>query len=105
MNCASFAVPDEPMVTIERATAAGGPAAGAVAGALVGARLGATAFPTGWLLAPDVADLVEEMARACSAAHRTWVMGRTLPGYEQLSDMPFEEHPACALFWSRFPGW
>jgi ADP-ribosylglycohydrolase len=105
MYYASFTTPDEPIVTIERVIAAGGAAAGVVAGAIVGARLGATAFPAGWLLAPDVADLVEEMARACSAAHRAWAMGRTLPGYEQLPGIPYEEHPACALFWPRFPGW
>lgn len=105
MSYASFAIPDDPVTTIGRAIAVGGTAAGAVAGAVAGARLGASAFPAGWLMAPDVADLVEEIARACSAAHRAWVMGRTLPGYEQTPGIAFEEHPACALFWPRFPGW
>jgi len=105
MSYASFAVPDDPVTTIGRAIAVGGTAAGVVAGAVAGARLGASAFPAGWLMATDVADLVEEIARACSAAHRAWVMGRVLPGYEQTPGIPFEEHPACALFWPRFPGW
>lgn len=105
MSYAALGAPDDPIVTIGRAVAAGGTSAGVVAGALAGARLGASAFPSPWLVAPDVADIVEEVARACSAAHRAWAMGRALPGYEQVPDMPFEEHPACALFWPRFPGW
>ena len=105
MSYASLSAPDDPVVTIGRAIAAGGTAAGVVAGTVAGARLGASAFPAGWLMAPDVADLVEEMTRACSAAHRAWVMGRDLPGYDQPPDMPFDDDPACALFWPRFPGW
>jgi ADP-ribosyl-[dinitrogen reductase] hydrolase len=105
MSYASFGAPDEPVVTIGRAIAAGGTAAGVVAGAVAGARLGASAFPAGWLMAPDVADLVEEMTRGCSAAHRAWVMGRDLPGYDQPPDMPFDDDRAVALLWPRFPGW
>ena len=105
MSYASLGAPDEPVVTIGRAIAAGGTAAGVVAGAVAGARLGASAFPATWLMAPDVADLVEEMTRACSAAHRAWVMGRDLLGYDQPPDIPFDDDPACALFWPRFPGW
>ena len=105
MTYASFGVPDDPITTIGRAIAAGGTAAGVVAGAVAGARLGASSFPAGWLMAPDVADLVEEMARACSAANRAWAMDRTLPGYEQTPGVLFDADPACDLFWPRFPGW
>ena len=45
------------------------------------------------------------MTRACSAAHRTWVMGRDLPGYDEPPEMPFDDDPAVALLWPRFPGW
>ena len=105
MSFASVGVPDDPVVTIRRAIGAGGSAAGVVAGAVAGARLGASAFPAGWLAAPDVADVLEEMTRACSAAHRTWVMGRDLPGYDEPPEMPFDDDPAVALLWPRFPGW
>jgi ADP-ribosyl-[dinitrogen reductase] hydrolase len=105
MSYASFGAPDEPVTTIGRAIAAGGTSAGVVAGAVAGARLGASAFPAGWLMATDVADVVEEIARASSAAHRAWVMERELPGYAYEPDEPFAEDPTCALFWPRFPGW
>jgi hypothetical protein len=32
-------------------------------------------------------------------------LGATWQGYDRPPDMPFDEHPACALFWPRFPGW
>lgn len=56
-------------------------------------------------MAPDVADLLEEMTRAYSAAHRAWVMGRDLRVYDQPPDMPVDDDPAVALLWPRFPGW
>jgi ADP-ribosylglycohydrolase len=105
LHYASFATPDDPVITIERAIVAGGTAAGVVAGVLAGARLGASRLPSEWLAATDLAGVVEEIARASSAAHRAWVMERDLAGLDANGDGPFEEDPACGLFWPRFPGW
>jgi ADP-ribosylglycohydrolase len=90
---------------IRRAHKAGGTAAGVVAGVLLGARLGPSSIPASWRVAPDVIDVVEEVAQASSAANRAWVMWRDLPGWPRETTEPFEEHPACRLLGPRFPGW
>ncbi len=96
---------DDPVAAVRRALAEGGTAAGIVAGLLVGTRIGATAIPAAWRVAPDVIDLIEEIAQAVSIANRAWVMRRELPGWSYETDDVFEEHPVCRLLWPRFPGW
>ncbi len=90
---------------ITRAIAEGGTAAAVVAGVLLGARLGASAIPAWWRVAPDVIDVVEEVAQTSSVANRAWVMWRELPGWARETTDAFEEHPACRLLGPRFPGW
>ena len=101
-----LSLPDSatPIAAIAHAISRGGTAAGVTTGVVIGARHGASAFPSGWSVAPDIADIVEEVARATSAADRAWAMDRDLPGYSELPDGAFED-PSCALFWPRFPGW
>jgi ADP-ribosylglycohydrolase len=82
-----------------------GTSAGVVAGALLGAARGAAAIEADWRVAPDVIDVVEEIADALGVAHRAWVMDRELPGWDYETPDPFEEHPVCRLLWPRFPGW
>ena len=96
---------EDPIAAVRRAVVDGGTAAGITAGIIVGTRLGASAIPAGWRVAPDVIDIIEEVAQAASVANRAWVMRRDLPGWAFQTDDIFEEPPACRLLWPRFPGW
>jgi ADP-ribosylglycohydrolase len=90
---------------VRTAVTEAGTSAGVVAGALLGAARGAAAIEADWRVAPDVIDVVEEIAAALGVAHRAWVMDRELPGWDYETPDLFEEHPVCRLLWPRFPGW
>jgi ADP-ribosylglycohydrolase len=106
LDYACLIKPAPGVAAAERATAKGGTAAGIVAGVISGARSGASAFPAWWSAAPDVADIIDEMIRATSTAHRTWVMGRAIAGYGGDPIAAREQEPCdFDLFWPRFPGW
>ncbi|MBA2253758.1 MAG: hypothetical protein H0W07_01410, partial [Chloroflexi bacterium] len=91
----------EPIAAIRRAADAGGTGAAVVAGAIVGARVGAIGLPGAWRNAPDAVSVIEEVARTVSVAHRAYVMGRRIPGWEPLSDSLFEGHPASRWLMGR----
>ena len=106
VECLHPRSPLAPIPAIESSLAKGGTAAGVVTGVLVGAGFGRSAFPSGWIAAPDVTSVLEEIGRAMSCAHRAWAMGRELPGYggDPISAGP-QPPTDSELFWPRFPGW
>jgi hypothetical protein len=89
---------------ITRVAWAGGTAPAVIAGLILGAERGASAFDSGWQGAPEVVDIIREMALAAWLVNRKWVLGHPVPGLE-VNMGPDDGDYLAQLLWPRYPGW
>jgi hypothetical protein len=85
-------------------TASGNAAVLALAGQLLGAQHGARSIRADWRVAPDLINVIEELADASSLAHRVWNLNEPLPD-AILTAHDTADSPLTGHLWERFPGW
>ena len=63
-----------------------------------------SAFDPGWQNAPEVGEIVRDMALAAWLVNRKWVLGELLPGLE-VDIGPDDGDYLAQVLWPRYPGW
>jgi len=89
---------------ITKAAWGGGTAPAVIAGLILGAERGVSAFDPGWQNAPEVGEIVRDMALAAWLVNRKWVLGELLPGLE-VDIGPDDGDYLAQVLWPRYPGW